>query len=219
MRTMFPVEGRVLSQVTQIAAVEVQSGSQFATYVTPAVPISQEASQVTGISMTDGTMTVNGQVVQLVSIQVAVKRMIHWLEKFQNVCLVAHFYFPILVSILVNNDIIDTFYKCALIDSLSIFRTLYPKQSLKQVDLVLQLLGETYNAHNAMADVAALGKLLQFVNLPSKDLKTDSFSLLALSNNMAFNIAKAQNYPTLSPLISCGVIKRPSAENIAWSGL
>lgn len=59
MRTMFPVEGRVLSQVTQIAAVEVQSGSQFATYVTPAVPISQEASQVTGISMTDGTMTVN----------------------------------------------------------------------------------------------------------------------------------------------------------------
>jgi len=210
MRTMFPVEGRVLSQVTQIAAVEVQSGSQFATYVTPAVPISQEASQVTGISMTDGTMTVNGQVVQLVSIQVAVKRMIHWLEKFQNVCLVAHnchcFYFPILVSILVNNDTIDTFYECALIDSLSIFRTLYPKQSLKQVDLVLQLLGETYNAHNAIAYMAALRKLLQFVNLPSKDLKTYSFSLLALSNNMAFNIAKAQNYPTLSQLISCGVI-------------
>jgi len=222
---MFPVEGRVLSQVTQIAAVEVQSGSQFATYVTPAVPISQEASQVTGISMTDGTMTVNGQVVQLVSIQVAVKRMIHWLEKFQNVCLVAHnchcLYFPIKVSILVNNDTIDTFYECALIDSLSIFRTLhvYPKQSSKHVDLVLQLLGETYNAHNAMAGVAALGKLLQFVNLPSIDLKTYSFSLLALSNNMAFNIAKAQNYPTLSPLISCGVIKRPSAENIAWSGL
>ena len=210
MRTMFPVEGRVLSQVTQIAAVEVQSGSQFATYVTPAVPISQEASQVTGISMTDGTMTVNGQVVQLVSIQVAVKRMIHWLEKFQNVCLVAHnchcFYFPILVSILVNNDTIDTFYECALIDSLSIFRTLYPKQSLKQVNLVLQLLGETYNAHNAIADMAALRKLLQFVNLPSKDLKTYSFSLLALSNNMAFNIAKAQNYPTLSQLISCGDI-------------
>lgn len=147
---------------------------------------------------------------QLVSIQVAVKRMIHWLEKFQNVCLVAHnchcFYFPILVSILVNNDTIDTFYECALIDSLSIFRTLYPKQSLKQVDLVLQLLGETYNAHNAIADMAALRKLLQFVNLPSKDLKTYSFSLLALSNNMAFNIAKAQNYPTLSQLISCGVI-------------
>jgi len=210
MRTMFPVEGRVLSQVTQIAAVEVQSGSQFATYVTQTVPISLEASQVTGISMTDGTMTVNGQVVQLVSIQVAVKRMIHWLEKFQNVCLVAHnchfFYFPILVSILVNVGAIDTFYDYALIDSVSIFRKLYPKQSLKQVDLVLQLLGETYNAHNAIADMAALRKLLQFVNLPSKDLKTYSFSLLALSNNMAFNIAKAQNYPTLSQLISCGVI-------------
>ncbi len=42
------------------ASVEVQSGSQFATYVTPTVPISQEALQVTGISMTDGTMTFIG---------------------------------------------------------------------------------------------------------------------------------------------------------------
>jgi len=51
---------------------------------------------------------------------------------------------------------------------------------LKQVDLVLQLLGETYNAHDAMADVAALRKLLQFVNLSSKELMTHSFSQLAV---------------------------------------
>ncbi|KAH3708059.1 hypothetical protein DPMN_067498 [Dreissena polymorpha] len=42
------------------ALVEVQSGSQFATYVTPTVPVSQEALQVTGISMTYGTMTFMG---------------------------------------------------------------------------------------------------------------------------------------------------------------
>ncbi|KAH3856668.1 hypothetical protein DPMN_099260 [Dreissena polymorpha] len=42
------------------ASVEVQSGSQIATYVTPTVPISQEALQVTGILMTDGTMTFVG---------------------------------------------------------------------------------------------------------------------------------------------------------------
>ena len=36
---------------------------------------------------------------------------------------------------------------------------------------------------------------------------------------MAFNSAKGQNYPKLSPLISCGVMQSPTAENIAGSGL
>ena len=102
----------------------------------------------------------------------AVERIIHWLEKFRNVCLVVHngrrFDLTFFVLILVNASAIDILYNCAFIDSLSIFRKLYPKQSLKQVDLVLQLLGETYNAHDAMADVAALRKLLQFVNLSLK---------------------------------------------------
>ena len=56
---MFPAEGRDPAGYCN-ASVEVQSGSQFATYVTPTVPISQEALQVTGISMTDVTMTFIG---------------------------------------------------------------------------------------------------------------------------------------------------------------
>ncbi|KAH3865191.1 hypothetical protein DPMN_028230 [Dreissena polymorpha] len=71
---------------------------------------------------------------------------------------------------------------------------------------------ETYDAHNAKADVVALGKLVQFVKLPAGDLMAHSFSPRTVSMNMDFNNAKALNLPT-------GIFKRPTAENIAGSGL
>lgn len=217
------IEGRVLPQMTQIAAVELKSGSQFQTYVTPIIEISREATDVTGIAMVNGEMTVNGQVVPSIPVKSAVDKFTTWISKFKNVCIVAHngrrFDFPIFVSILKKCGAMDKFLNCAFIDSLSVFKKLYPKQSLKQVDLVSFLLGEQYDAHNAIADVLALGKLVQFVKLPAKDLMTHSFTPHAVSSNMDFNNAKALNLPSLNPLMSAGVIKRPTAENIAGSGL
>jgi DNA polymerase III alpha subunit (gram-positive type) len=217
------VQGGVLPQITQISAVEVVSEQQFNTYVNPTVPIDKTATSVTGIAYFEGQMTVNGTKVQSVNIRSAVDDMIAWISKFQNVCLVAHngrrFDFPILVTTLTNLGVFDKFSKCAFIDSLSVFRKLYPKQSLKQVDLVSSILGEVYDAHNAIEDVKALGKLIQHVNLPTKDLMEHSFSPSAVANNIMFNKAKASNLPSLNPLIYTGVMKRPTAENIAGSGL
>ncbi|XP_060561615.1 uncharacterized protein LOC132721341 [Ruditapes philippinarum] len=184
------IQGGVLPQITQISAVEVVSGQQFNTYVNPTVPIDRTATSVTGIAYFEGQMTVNGTKVQSVNIRSAVDDMIAWISKFQNVCLVAH-----------NGQ------------------KLYPKQSLKQVDLVSTILGEVYDAHNAIEDVKALGKLIQHVNLPTKDLMEHSFSPSAVANNIMFNKAKASNLSSLNPLIYTGVMKRPTAENIAGSGL
>lgn len=217
------VEGGVLPQITQISAVEVVSGQQFNTYVKPTVPIEKKATSVTGISYSEGQMTVNGTEVQTVNIRSAVDNMINWLSKFNNVCLVAHngrrFDFPILVTTLKILGVLDKFLTCVFIDSLSVFRKLYPNQSLKQVDLVSNLLGEIYDAHNAIEDVKVLAKLIQHVNLPTEDLMAHSFTPLAIANNILFNKAKALNLPSLDPLIYSGVIKRPTAENIAGSGL
>lgn len=217
------VEGRVVPQITQIAAVEIKSGAQFNTYVTPTFAISKEATSVTGISMVNGEMIVNGQQVQSIHISSALDQMTTWLSKFRNVCLVAHngrrFDFPVLVSALKKNGAFEKISEFAFIDSISIFRKMYPKQSLKQVDLVSTLLNETYDAHNAMCDVVALGKLMKFINLNPKNLIQYSFPPLAVANNMAFNNAKAINLPTLTPLLCSGVMKRPTAENISGSGL
>ena len=217
---ILPVEGRVLPQITQIAAVDVKSGSEFQTYVTPTIPIGREATNVTGIAMVEGEMTVNGEVVESVPVRSAIDKFISWLTKFKNVCLIAHngrrFDFPILVSILRKCGDMDKLSDIAFIDSLSVFRKLYPKQSLKQVDLVSTLLGEKYNAHNAMDDVIALGKLIQFVKLSPKDLLSHSFTPFAVGSNMDFLNAKALNLQSLNPMISSGFFKRPTAENIAW---
>ncbi|XP_053390105.1 uncharacterized protein LOC128553026 [Mercenaria mercenaria] len=219
----FAVKDGVLPQITQIAAVELQSGEQFNTYVKPTVPISMAATTVTGISFYNEEMTVNGTKVQSVSIKTAMDEFVNWISKFKSVCLVAHngrrFDFPILVSTLKNIGAQDKLSECAFIDSMSVFRKLYPNTSLKQVDLVSSLLGETYDAHNAMGDVVALGKLIKFVNLSSNDLMAHSFTQSAIANNMAFNKSKTLNLPSLNPLIYSGVIKKPTAENIAGSGL
>jgi hypothetical protein len=118
-----------------------------------------------------------------------------------------------------KNGAFEKICELTFIDSLSVFRKKYPNQSLKQVDLVSMLLNESYDAHNAMSDVAALGKLMKFINLTKMDLMAHSFTPLAVANNLAFNDAKAVNLPTLGPLIYSGVMKRPTAENISGSGL
>jgi DNA polymerase III alpha subunit (gram-positive type) len=81
---LFAVEGRVMPQITQIAAMEIKSGEPFSTYVTPTVPISREATSVTGISMGNGEMMVNGKQVQSVSISLAVEKMTSWFSKFKK---------------------------------------------------------------------------------------------------------------------------------------
>ena len=126
--------------------------------------------------------------------------------------------FPILVSALRKTGTFDKL-RCSFIDSMSVFRKLCPKQSLRQVDLVALLLHEAYEAHNAIADVTGLGKLLKFVNLTADKLMEHSFTPMAASNTLDFKKAKIENLATLDPLIHSGVIKRPTAENIAGSGL
>ena len=63
------------------------------------------------------------------------------------------------VNTLMHRDLSQIFFNCvsALVDSKTIFKKLCSKQSFKQEDLVQSLLGATYNAQNAAADVTSLG--------------------------------------------------------------
>jgi hypothetical protein len=97
-----------------------------------------------------------------------------------------------------------------------VLRKLYPKQSLKQVDLVSSILGEVYDAHNAIEDVKALGKLIQHVNLPTTDLMEHSFSPSAVANNIMFNKAKVSNLPSLNPLLYTGDLLLETLQNLDY---
>lgn len=212
-----------MPHITQIAALNVESGAELNVYVQPKVPITQEASTITGITYEDGIFKTNGNCVEALPVTLALDKLNSWLGKYRNVCLVAHngrrFDFPILVSTLRSVGVLDKFPVGAFVDTMSVFRKLYPKTSLKQVDLVQSLIGTTYEAHNAMADVVALGKLVKFANLPQKEFMSHSFLPSAVANNLLFNSAKSENIESLNVLMYRGICKRPTAENIAGSGL
>ncbi|KAL4236484.1 hypothetical protein ACF0H5_004870 [Mactra antiquata] len=79
-----------MPHITQIAAREVSSGSEFSTYIFPKEPISQGAQQTTGMCVSDGVMYVKGAVVETVSLQCAFDNFLKWLKRYNNIMIVAH---------------------------------------------------------------------------------------------------------------------------------
>ena len=91
-----------MPHITQIAAVEPESGSSFNCYLVPKVPLAASARQITGIVVSDsGPMLVNGEPV--------VHNLVTWIEGFPIVILVAHsgrrYHFPVLNSTLTRLDV------------------------------------------------------------------------------------------------------------------
>lgn len=84
------------------------------------------------------------------------------------------------------------------------------------------LLGITYEAHNALADVTSLKYLVLHTQLLLKELLGYSYPPLDVynsMNSMLFNREKNKDLPSLNCLVSSGVCKNTTAENIAGSGL
>ena len=107
------------------------------------------------------------------------------------------------------------------VDSILVFKIVFPKRdSYKQEDLVRNLLEKEYNAHNAVDDVECLFELLSVVlACDNKCLLAKSFKPLDVKHSLESNKEKRKNFPSLSPLISSGVMKTATAENVASSGL
>ncbi|KAH3733454.1 DNA polymerase III subunit epsilon-like [Dreissena polymorpha] len=162
------IHGSLMPHITQIAVKEKETGVSFSVYVMPKMPITPNATRLTGICVDfKGDMLVNGKRVEYVSAHRALTQLRTWLKQFKNVVLVAHngkaFDFPILMSALKNNKMVKSFLSSVtgFVDSLEVFRNKYPgRRSYKQVDLARKLLGTTYNEHNAIADVQTLTQLV-----------------------------------------------------------
>lgn len=149
-----------MPHITQIAAVELNSGKTFNSYVWPKAPQTSAAKAITRIiANKDGSMSVDGRMVKPDSIQTAASRFMNWMGKFHNVFLVAHngrrFDFPVLLTTFRNihkeQELCDIVTGC--LDSIHLFKKTYPGQkSYKQEDLFHSVLQGTYEAHNAIAE-------------------------------------------------------------------
>ncbi|WAR24671.1 LOW QUALITY PROTEIN: hypothetical protein MAR_038340 [Mya arenaria] len=107
-----------------------------------------------------------------------------------------------------------------MIDSLPLFRKVFPKRSsFKQEDIVHDILGIEYKAHNAEEDVKRLASLVSKVVNDHGDKSVLENSFPAKAAYFSFLSERAKNMPSLSRLVASGVMKSATAENIAGSGL
>ena len=136
--------------------------------------------------------------------------------------LVAHngrrFDFPIIASTLLKYNLKDRFSACVLgcVDSLTLCKKQFPgMSSYKQEDLVKNVLKKTYGAHDALEDVKALGDLLLHAYKKPTDVLQFSFSPKCMFYSLSVRNEKSKNLDSLNVLVSSGICKRATAENIA----
>lgn len=153
------------ADIVQIAAV---SGDRsYSAYVIPKKRMSVQASQVTKIEVRGSKLFHHGQEVSVVTLKDALLGFKGFVEDLNSPLLLGHNIAAFDIPILCNNfrklniSYATSFKGC--VDTLTLARKLYEKgkdvSDHKQSTLVSELLHETYDAHNALADVAALQKL------------------------------------------------------------
>ena len=143
-----------------------------------------------------------------VAIDVALKNFIEWLKSRIPCILVAHncksFDAKFLVQAAEKNRFMDDLAQTVsgFTDSLPPFRELLPeRKSHSQENLVQDLLGKSYEAHNALADVQTLYQLVnKFLNV--KLLQKHSFKVSWVASYQKLLKEKKLLVNTLQPLVS-----------------
>lgn len=221
-----------MPHITQLCVHEPQSRKTFSRFVLPKIQISEGAEEVTKICVqqtpSGPIMLSHGIQVEHCSITQAVKDLIAWLRtnNFKNNIMIAHngrkFDFPILMHSLDNIGMVDEF--CAVVqacaDSLKLVKLKLPRRSsYAQEELVREVLQKSYNAHDAVADVIALSELLTTLKVAQNELMKNCFPTKDIYMNILFNREKERNIKSLEILQARSVMKRPTCENAAGSGL
>ncbi|VDI16386.1 Hypothetical predicted protein [Mytilus galloprovincialis] len=220
------IRQNVIPHITQIAAVEHDTGSQFSCYVVPKAPMSSGAEDITGI-MWDGTnLRLNGKVVAALPIFEALSNFFLWLQKFNNAILIAHngkkFDFRILSNAADKCKLFNLYLESCVgcIDSIAVMKSKIPKlPKYSQPYLAEHVCNKNYNAHNALDDVSMLNEILKAAKVSSVDLLKHTYSPGDHLLQENFNMNKLKNLPSLHFLIGQGVVKMTTAENISGSGL
>ncbi|XP_034542612.1 DNA polymerase III PolC-type-like [Notolabrus celidotus] len=151
--------------ITQLSAV---CGEKvFNVYTLPDREITRGASLVTGLTVEDGTMFLNGEPVETIPLLKVLTSFMDFLRPFPSpVILAAHngrrFDVPVLMRVVKQLSLQQDFLQVVsgFMDTLPLSRDLYPDlPKHSQGRLVKHFLGESFDAHNAVEDARMLQKL------------------------------------------------------------
>ena len=193
----------------------------------PTKPISAGASRVTQLSVRRGKLYHKGKPVDAVEMKDALQKFVNWLKvKNKKVVLFAHnanaFDSKRIIYTLMRCNLLNPFRECVagFVDTLSLFKNVLPeRKTYSQESLVTDLLGVSYEAHDSLADVRALQKLVAHVNVSSKEISESSFTVDYAVECTKYCVNRATNIHTLQPLLVAKVVSKGMAEKIAGSNL
>ncbi|XP_070573930.1 uncharacterized protein [Ptychodera flava] len=212
------------AEITQIAAVS--GDDQFSQYILPKQPICRIASEKTRLTVKSGKLCYEGKPVPTVPKQTCLESFIEFICKFENPILVAHnarsFDCRYLLQAMNECSLTDQFVAnvCGFVDSLPVFRSLYPdRASYSQESLVNDYVGQDYEAHNAVADVFMLQKLLKVCQVSLSMMIEKSFTSHWMIQYLTFKNQQSTNYKTLITLVNNKVLSESMAKRVAGSGL
>lgn len=210
----------ILQIAAQTSNDPVQSYNQ---YVTPTQRI--YSTKVTGLKNSGSVLMLHGKPVSSVPIRQALLTFIEWLESTNsNFVLVAHnapFDARHLIYHLKNEGLLSRFQSICggFVDTLPLFKTLFPEKDHGQVALVSSVLGTTYEAHNALADVSSLQQLVNRCGAEDRELLNYAFSTKCIIDKMKNNEDAKVNAATFDEMVNAGNMSRYMANKAGASGL
>lgn len=215
------------SHITQIAAV--CGSDRFSQYILPKIPITDKATEVTGLRVMDGKMFHGDKEVDAVHLVAAIDALLNFFTKFQSkVVLVGHnvksFDFHIFLNSLQNCGKTQEIGNCVagFVDTKQLFKVFDSKVgSFSLENLYKRYVCEPYKAHDALEDVLALQKLVTSVGVDLSDpmYLSSSFTFSNAVDSHSYSLEVRKNLPSLEHLISEKIVSRHIANRIAGSGL
>ncbi|XP_074534215.1 protein PML-like [Halichoeres trimaculatus] len=156
----------------------------FNAYILPRRELTDSAKQVTGFTVSDGTLFLKGRPVDTTPLDEALTSFIAFLRSFQRpVLLAAHsamrFDAPVLMRVLRQCSLQQEFLRVVsgFLDTFPLAKNIHRNlESYSQVYMVNHFLGETYNAHNAVEDARMLQKLFSAWGLSRRTVKRFIYS-------------------------------------------
>lgn len=195
----------------------------------PKVPISAEASRITGISLRDGKLFHLNKEVEGKTIRDALNSVLSFLcECKKKVLIVGHsiqlFDSPVLFNALDSCGKMDDFSKVVIgfHDTLKLFKLMKPGLPSYQQEFLCKTVANTeYDAHDARCDVNALSVLLDNLSFSFESNNTKVSSLTFNSARSSYDYFKRRgiNLPSLQPLIDQKIISVGIGRKIAERGL
>ena len=164
---------------------------------------------------------------ETVSIKEGIQAFVDWCVSLQsNIILYGHnakkFDSKSLVKSLVKLDLISQFKEVVygFADTLVVAKSLLPDMpSYSQSAIATRVLGQTYNAHNALDDVVMLQQICRHLNVTDNTFLAASVTVDWVIHNNSYHAGKRQRLPTLYPLIQGKILSKSMAEKVAASGL